>query len=198
MGFALDFTENKNLDGLDSSNRIKEEGWFRSVCEDTYEDSQSGDRVFKFKILQGAGTQAYNGVIHQEKLWNPDQADNEEHRKSSQEKAKKWAKRFGLVDNTAAGKVVEVNWLQIIGQQFVLDIQAGKGKDKKLNGFFNVEYLGIYPLAHEKIPAAIRQVLGLSGPAPAPSTTPAATSRADPAASPAATPPRPAVDVSGL
>lgn len=163
MGFALDFTENQNLNELDQPSFVSQPGWYRAIVKDTSLDDDSGAQVMKYQITKGASTDAFNGAVVTDKIQDPTLSETDEKREWTTRRAKGLVKRLGLVGTAAIGQVVEPNFLDCIGKEFVLHLKERKYKDKDGNekSAVNIDFLGVFPLDHGEIPEAVRVSLGL-------------------------------------
>lgn len=198
MGFAVDFTEDDDLEKIDRGNSL-EPGWVRAVVTDTSED-KNGGQSFEWTVKGGAS----DGAKFFDTLFNPSNSASEKGAKFCAQRAKLVASRLGLLKGDELGKAVELDWMQAIGNEYVVKLVADNYKDTKGNDRESIKpaFDGIFALDHEKIPDAIRKALSLP-PARKKGGAPPAAGNTTPAAPPGSpTPPLaagvPEVDISNL
>lgn len=204
--------------GLESRGKMPS-GYYRAECTDCFPDDKdhTGVKVV-YKIT--AGPFASREIT--DTVWDPNNSDSDEKRKSALQRMLLVFKRLGCRDENSN----KVNLRAAVGRQVVLHLVKQKeawcqtcettkvkgDKSRKCptcggaykwvdieDSFCNVEFDGVYPFDHPKIPAEVREALQL-GPArpddheqsaavtPAPAAATAAASRTKPAARPASRP----------
>lgn len=146
-------------------------GWYLTeLAAETY-DPQKGRLVLQFKVLAPIGI----GLIHREFISNPAMSSTQEERERATRKVKTFGMRMGLTEAGVYGHKAKINFANAVGKRFVLNLEPGKDKSTGVR----TEEAGVwcdwapYPLDHQKIPAAVRQQLGLAL-LPGQSSTPAA------------------------
>lgn len=145
----LDIT-NEDPEQLDRGNQLNP-GWYRAMLDNVTPDVEHpGTLVFTFQIVGGP----FDGVKKQKRLFDPvNSRDTNSAKKLSQQRIT-WAKRLGLIDNTAAGQRVRIDWQAAVGQQAAIKVVNEKGQDGVVRP--GIEWAGVFPLTDERVPAVIR------------------------------------------
>ena len=123
---------------------------------------EDGAMKLKFRITHGA----FNGAKHTERINNPKYVTSPMGIEMAKKKSTCYASRFGLVDESANGKTVTVNWKKIVGRECVFKLHTRPDK-KTGNEYQNIEF-DVFVPGHPKLPAAAYQAVGLPVPANAP------------------------------
>lgn len=138
-------------------------GWYAAMVSDVSVDEGTGALLMKFEVVEGD----HKGEFITEKLWNPKRATDQSKAEKSQKRRVLWAKRLGLVRDEDFGKPgVRIDWQAATGRFYAIEVKARNYKDKDDNSktAWNVDYAGVYPIGHEKIPAPVATALaGLVG-----------------------------------
>ena len=131
-------------------------GWYQAMVMDVSIDEKSkGAVVLKFEVTAGP----LKGRAITEKLWNPKHANTSEAAEMSKRRRALFVKRLGLVAESDFGKPgVSVEWDNAIGKTFAIEVKERKYTDKDGNSKVsrNIDFAGVYPLEHEKVPEHLR------------------------------------------
>lgn len=141
-------------------------GWYKVQVCDVYSDRKNQDAiVFEMQVIEGPDT----GTKLFDRLNNPDSAETDNGRRFAAQRKRLFAKRLGLVAEFGAPR--PVNWLDAIGREIFVQVKERtykdrNGEEKTVTG---VDYAGVYPLDHDKVPEEVRNNYqtpdGMSGPA---------------------------------
>lgn len=155
--FTVDLTD-ETPETIDRGRSV-EAGWYKCVLDDVYDDSKNGDTVCEWKVMEGK----YRDAKIFDRLRDPALATEGKHAEMSLRRIKVVASRLGLIKTDAYGQQADIDFMDAIGQEAVLQVKHRKYKDKDGNEqeIDGVDFAGVYPLDHEKIPADVRKALGL-------------------------------------
>lgn len=152
VAFKVDMTD-KKIGDLRDPNAVAN-GYHIAVIEDTYEDPEKGDQVFKLKIARGKneGAQIYN------RLFNPENAKDDQASKTCLNHIMVIAQRLGVLTAADEGTEKELDFLPTIGQEIVIKVhnEEWHGQTRA-----KVAMYGMYELSSDSIPAEERKALGL-------------------------------------
>jgi hypothetical protein len=167
MGWTLDMTD-QTRETVEREAKL-EEDWYVCVLDDTHEDAKSGQQVFQFVVKKGLKTKAkYADERHFERLSAPHLVE-EKTEKFHRKKANCWASRLGLLKDDSFGRQVDIEWLDAIGNEYLLKIEHRKYPEKdrvtgQPTGAMAVQVscgFAVFPLDHDKIPDEVRKGLEL-------------------------------------
>jgi hypothetical protein len=145
----LDLT-NEDADALDKGSQLNP-GWYPAVLDNVTSDVRNpGTLVFAFVIAGGA----FDGVKTSKRLFDPLHSNDTDSAKKLAQQRITWAKRLGLIDSTASGRKVSIDWQAAVGQEVAIKVSERKGQDGILR--CEVEWAGVFPRTDERVPALIR------------------------------------------
>jgi hypothetical protein len=142
----------KTIDGIDKSIGYPPDGYYVTKLAAVASDPEYGRLNFEFKISNGI----HAGRKLKGSLGNPRLADNPE---KSQERARAWAVRLGLLSKADENKTVATDYAKAIGRDVVVKVHTKPGT--KGGMFQEVEYCGLWPLDHPDLDGPTRHALGL-------------------------------------
>jgi len=138
-------------------------GWYAAMVSDVSKDEKTGALLVKFEVVHGE----HKGEFITERLWDPKRSDDQKKADTSRKRQVLWAKRLGLVRDEDFGKPgVRIDWSAATGRFYGIEVKERKYKDKDDNEKIarNIDYAGVYPANHEKVPEELRKELaGLVG-----------------------------------
>lgn len=122
MGAAwnLDFTGTTTKDA-DLSHAVMADGWYRFKITEVEDNLKTGAKMFELGIVYGPLV----GRKIRQRLGNP-QFLSEDARKFAIQLAQCWASRLGLVNESANGKIVPVEWEKAKGLTILGKVSTGK------------------------------------------------------------------------
>jgi hypothetical protein len=202
MPVVLDLS-NDDFDAMDPARLAA--GWYRAKLDKLWDDEKDGKTCLRFQVTAGP----FNGSFITWKLGNPELAGTIGKQIKAYERLKALGKRLGTIYKDEQGRAALRDWQTALGGAYVIKVEereyekedGGKGQAVEM------AYLGVYPLDHPEIPAAIRLKLGLPllpGQSPPEAGSPVEKpgprgGKNGPATKPLGAPPQPAeIDVSGL
>jgi hypothetical protein len=158
MEFDLDLTDVQNEDQMEAGDRLPV-GWYKATLTDFYDDhNKEGSSVFEWTVDGGV----FDGQKTWDRCTDPASLDDPAKQKTALKRIKLLANRLGLVKKEDFGKPgVHVNFADAINAAMVLEVQEWSNKDNPSKKGTSIAFDGVYPPDHEKIPADVRQRLGL-------------------------------------
>lgn len=146
---------------LEKGGMLKQPGWYQAVVTDISEDSKTaGVVVFTFEVTHGP----HKGSKVFDRLWPPDLAEDADKAEKSRRRAGLYASRLGLLEGRA-GEARKIDWEEALDREVVLQVEVNRYKDKETDQWVTngvkLDYAGVYPPDHPKIPDDIRKALGL-------------------------------------
>lgn len=162
--FSVDLTDD-SPEGVDTGGRVPA-GWYRAFVHDVVDDVKSGKTMIAFRITAGSQKDA---TVY-ERLSDPDLVESEKGKRVSLTRIKLFASRLGLIKADAFGRQADGDFVDAIGTECVIQVVHRPYPDKTTGApqvSVELDFAGIYPLDHAKIPADVRKALGLP-PLPSP------------------------------
>lgn len=157
MGFQfdLDLSGKESIEQVENGDRVPP-AWYRASCSDHYEDEAKGggEYVLEFEIAGGM----YDGKKLYYRFKDPAIVEDEKKQRTAANRVGLLAARLGLIDQGALGKRAALDFDKAIGREVVLHVTDQK-TDR--GNYVGIDYGGIFPLDHEKIPDDERKRLKL-------------------------------------
>lgn len=157
--FHVDLTSD-NADTVEAGDRLPPD-WYRAVLDDCFEDTKNENQTaFRWKVKGGA----FDGRVQFDHLGNPDFLNDDKAVTAVTRRAKILGSRMGLIQPDAYGKEMDFDFADAISNEYVIQVVERKYQDKKTGEpktINNVDFAGVYPLDHEKIPEDVRRKLQL-------------------------------------
>ncbi|HZZ79640.1 MAG TPA: hypothetical protein VFE62_14060 [Gemmataceae bacterium] len=180
QAWDLDLTGKKSGE-LDMAAGKAPNGWYRVHLIGVADDNDSGAKILEFQICHGP----VKGFKFRQYLENPKYMDSSEKIERAKNKAAVYARRLGLIDETADGKSVQRAFSAALSheKEYVVKYETRQGEKKEFSGIAGFGY-EFYPIGHAKMPAEAYAAVGLPVPANAPKE---AASKSGGGAAPAAT-----------
>lgn len=167
LQFTLDLGDIKDEAEMERGLRV-DPGWYLATCTDAYETKNSSFGL-EFTLKNGQKITDF--------LNDPALAESDAAMRVARQHMIVAAKRLGLIGAGNMGQQVTLDWTDAIGREVVLHVKANNYKDKntglQVEGNPKIDFAGIYPLNHPKIPEDVRKQLGLGSPEVGPSAVPA-------------------------
>jgi hypothetical protein len=130
-------------------------GWYKAVVENVGEKEDKTSVIFKFKVVEGP----YRNSVVTEYLNLPEWAPSESARETGTKRLGGWFRRLGIWDGTPMKGKARYNLDAAIGQEVMIHLKRRTYTDKKTGKekeTVNIDFMGVYPLDHEKIPQDVR------------------------------------------
>lgn len=142
----------KTIDGIDKSIGNPPDGHYVTKLATVASDPEYGRIKFEFQITKGI----HAGRKLKGSLGNPRLSDNPE---KSQERARAWAVRLGLLSKSDENKTVSTDYAKAIGKEVVVKVHTKAGSSGGM--FQEVGYCDLWPLDHADLDGPTRHALGL-------------------------------------
>jgi hypothetical protein len=169
LNLELDLTETKTREQAEAGDQVPV-GWYLADLDDCNEDSSNnGQFVFEFVARGGL----YDGKKLFYRFMDPREIEDEKKKRTATNRVQMLASRLGLIREDQFGQPgVTIDFDKAIGRRVVVHVKeqvfdqrdesGNKTGDKR--HFTGIDYSGVYPVDHPKIPKEVRESLKL-GPA---------------------------------
>ena len=133
-------------------------GWYKATVIDSLPDEDADAQIVRYRVT----APTFIGSVIDDKIFNPEGSKDDAAGEISLRRLKLMLKRLGLIGDSDYGKQVEIDWLKAKGRDVVLHLTEREGKGEMAGKkFVNIDFGGVFPLDHDKIPVAERQRMGL-------------------------------------
>lgn len=162
MASVLDDIDFGDLDGeaVEQGGALDVDGWYRAELERLELNEKQTSLMFRFRCTHGP----FRGSVSTEFIDLPEWVANDEARDMVARKLACWLHRLGLWDGVKGHKPDMSMPSPALGAPVVLHIKTRRWKDKKTGAeksATGIDFAGVFPLDHPKVPADVRRTLEL-------------------------------------
>jgi hypothetical protein len=130
-------------------------GWYRCIVDDVYPDSKNRvNTIVKFKILEGT----HKDCCIFDRVMDPEQAPDTEKAEFANKRLGLYCSRLGILQKSEFGKETDVDLADGIGTDCWVHNKERRYQDKETGEWktaVGVDYGGVYPLGHAKLPVEL-------------------------------------------
>lgn len=159
---VLDDIDFGDLDGeaVEQGGVLDTDGWYRAELERLELNEKQTSLMFRFRVTDGP----FKGCVSTEFIDLPEWVANDEARDTVTRKLGNWLHRIGLWDGIKGHKPDLSMPSAAVGTELVIHIKTRRWKDKKTGvdrQATGIDFAGVFPLDHPRIPADVRRALAL-------------------------------------